>query len=527
MNKTIPTSLIIGILSLMGEVSFAGSATWKLDPVDNNWNNPANWTPPTVPNGPTDVATFAESNRTELVFSSTRTEVAGIVFTSDASSFTITASPAAAHTSVTLTISGAGITNNSGLTQTLTAGPPVLFDVGMLNFRNSASVGDQVALNALASDDEGSFPYSQINFYDTSSAGNASIYAEGARGDLESYGGRLNFYNSATAGNASCTVTGSFASGSYGGQIEFVDDSNAGTAIFTVLGPSNGGFFGGAVSFFDDSYAQAAEFMVFAGGGVGFSDASDGGQSQIELFDGTFSASSTDRGEVTVGSIEGEDGVIALGTLTLLIGSNNLNTTFSGAIVGGGPIEKIGRGSLTLSGANSYLYGTTVTSGILKVNNATGSGTGVGTVRVNAGTLAGSGMIDGAVIVGTNTGVQAFLAPSKGAKKPATLTIQSPLTLNDDSTYIYQLNTKRAVSDQVVANGVVIDSGAKFSFRPSGNNALTVGQIFTVISNTAATSITGTFHNLPEGKILIVNGTKLQASYTGGDGNDLTLTVVP
>jgi len=131
------------------------------------------------------------------------------------------------------------------------------------------------------------------------------------------------------------------------------------------------------------------------------------------------------------------------------------------------------------------------------------------------------------VTVGANTGVQAFLAPSKGVKKPATLTIQSALTLNDDSTYLYKLDTKRVKADEVIANGVVIDGGAKFSLRPSGNNALTTGQVFTVISNTSASPIVGTFHNLADGAIVNVNGNNLQASYTGGDGNDLTLTVVP
>ncbi|HEX4666587.1 MAG TPA: hypothetical protein VH207_08300 [Chthoniobacterales bacterium] len=48
-----------------------------------------------------------------------------------------------------------------------------------------------------------------------------------------------------------------------------------------------------------------------------------------------------------------------------------------------------------------------------------------------------------------------------------------------------------------------------------------------MISNTAATPIVRTFHNLANGKIILVNGSKLQASYSGGDGNDLTLTVVP
>jgi hypothetical protein len=79
----------------------------------------------------------------------------------------------------------------------------------------------------------------------------------------------------------------------------------------------------------------------------------------------------------------------------------------------------------------------------------------------------------------------------------------------------------------VIANGVTIKDGAKFAFRPRGDSALTLGQVFTVIDNTAAAPIAGTFHNLKEGKTITVNGSELQASYTGGDGNDLTLTVVP
>jgi hypothetical protein len=51
--------------------------------------------------------------------------------------------------------------------------------------------------------------------------------------------------------------------------------------------------------------------------------------------------------------------------------------------------------------------------------------------------------------------------------------------------------------------------------------------ILTVINNTAAAAITGTFSNLADGAIVNMNGNNLQASYEGGDGNDLTLTVVP
>jgi hypothetical protein len=60
-----------------------------------------------------------------------------------------------------------------------------------------------------------------------------------------------------------------------------------------------------------------------------------------------------------------------------------------------------------------------------------------------------------------------------------------------------------------------------------GSGTLPPGKVFTVISNTAATPIAGTFSNLADGGIVNVNGNDFQANYDGGDGNDLTLTVVP
>jgi hypothetical protein len=56
---------------------------------------------------------------------------------------------------------------------------------------------------------------------------------------------------------------------------------------------------------------------------------------------------------------------------------------------------------------------------------------------------------------------------------------------------------------------------------------LSHGFVLTLISNTSADPITGTFSNLPDGSIVTINDNNFQASYEGGDGNDLTLTVVP
>jgi hypothetical protein len=106
------------------------------------------------------------------------------------------------------------------------------------------------------------------------------------------------------------------------------------------------------------------------------------------------------------------------------------------------------------------------------------------------------------------------------------LTIQGLLTFNSDSTYAWILSTKHAAADQVVANGVTIQSGAQFDLIPVGNKKLQRGQVFTVISNTSASPISGAFANLDEGAIIAAGRNQLQATYSGGDGNDLTLTVV-
>ena len=77
------------------------------------------------------------------------------------------------------------------------------------------------------------------------------------------------------------------------------------------------------------------------------------------------------------------------------MGSNNLDTTFSGIMQENGGItggsewlpEQDRHRTLTLSGASTYKGGTTLTDGILRVKNTTGSGTGTGAVLVNADAL--------------------------------------------------------------------------------------------------------------------------------------------
>ena len=71
--------------------------------------------------------------------------------------------------------------------------------------------------------------------------------------------------------------------------------------------------------------------------------------------------------------------------VTLNIGNNNANTTYSGILSGPGGLTKIGTGTLTLSGANTYAGNTTISAGTLKqgVANTIPNGSGKGDLTVN------------------------------------------------------------------------------------------------------------------------------------------------
>ena len=67
------------------------------------------------------------------------------------------------------------------------------------------------------------------------------------------------------------------------------------------------------------------------------------------------------------GALSGTKGYLDFGGI-LVIGSLNTNTTFGGAIIDSVGITKVGTGTLTLTGANTYTGNTTVSNGTLLVN---------------------------------------------------------------------------------------------------------------------------------------------------------------
>jgi autotransporter-associated beta strand protein len=534
--------------------AYAGSATWKLVPTSEDWNTAANWTPETVPNDPTDVATFGSSN-VAAIFLSAQTDVDTIIFDPNAAAYTIST---AEHG---LALCGSGVVNNSANEQNFVTG---LLDGGILAFRNNATAGD--AIFTVYGD---AFqPY--VYFYDNATAGDATFFNYGGFGGAVTW-----FFDSATAGNATfnnfsggngandgVTVFEDQSSAGMatiicdGGDtvfrnhstaanstlianldtIFFLDHSTAGDAIMIANGARSSKAGSGTILFLSGD-ASAGDATLVANGGhnggqgglIAFYAETRGDNARVRLFDnGMLDISSHGvLAPMSIGSLEGT-GTVALGANNLAVGRNHLNTTFSGVISdgrSGGSLTKVGTGTLALTGSNSYMAATTVQNGTLVVDNTFGSGTGTGPVQVVAGTLGGSGIIGGAVTIGTGPADRGILEP--GIKAVGLLTIANTLTLATRGTYKWNVDTIGTIADEVAAAGVTISNGAIFSAILHGSTALPIGSVFSVIDNTAAQTISGTFSNLPDGAIVNVNGNNLQASYTGGDGNDLTLTVVP
>jgi autotransporter-associated beta strand protein len=505
--------LLCGLLLLIPNASAqAGSATWNLNPTSGDWNTATNWTPNTVPNGLDDIATFGFSNQTAITVSTFGTEVNELIFNPAASAFTISSGP-------NFTISGIGITNNSGLAQNF-----VVTSFNSLSLANGAIAGNMTFFS-LANG-------CSMQFRDTASADHGTFVIDGSDIMFGS-GGSLIFADNSTAGNGSFTASGSsFRGGSgTGGGVDF-QGGTAGDGVFVANGGTADRALGGEVLFAGGTAGNATLIANPGtnggeGGEIRFAFAlhADHSNARIELFgNGTLDMTYTYFGEETIGSIEG-DGVVKVNN-PLNTGANNLSTTFSGTIQEVGSLTKIGTGSFTLTGANTYTGGTAVEGGELVVNNREGSGTGSGIVRVTGGRLAGRGTIAGIVTVGTGGGPGAALGPGRRGGKPDSLTIERALSFNSDATYNCGLNTKSAKADQVVANDVTINN-AQFSLLSRGGLTLTPGTVLTVINNTAATPIAGTFANLPDGSMFTTHGNTFQANYEGGDGNDLTLTVVP
>jgi autotransporter-associated beta strand protein len=411
------------------------------------------------------------------------------------------------------------------------------------NFGGITAFGDMAnAGSATFVTEGGIFPDSRtvggyMEFDNSASAGTATLITGGGTFFKAGGGEVAFFFGSPTAANATIINNPGEAERAQGGILEFEYSSTAGHAVITNNGASIDGAFGGTTTFEEPSRADHSTLIANGGsngGGGGvilFGGGSFGDFARVEVFgNGTLDVENVGGSSgLTIGSLEG-DGRVSMGGGPLIVGSNNLSTVFGGMIFdssfGGGALIKMGRGTLSLITPNTYTGGTIVWEGTLAVRNQHGSPTGTGSVSVKGGNLIGRGIIAGSVVIGTNNGrSSAVLSPGNNPANPQTLTIQSDLTFNMGSTYTCDLNSDSTLADKVVAAGVLIVGDAQISLNDAGSAMLPLGTAFIVLENSSANPISGTFSNLADGSTITVGSNTFQASYEGGDGNDLTLTV--
>ena len=515
-------SAVLSLLSSAATVCASPhpQSTWSTNPADGNWDTATNWVPARVPSDINDFAVFATSTITDVTTGFANPH--SITFNPGASAFTLNGQ---------FVLNDGGVVNNSGVMQTFTgnigftkhanagnnlvtyhitggggfgdnsnAGSAIFINDTSLTFSGTPRSGSPASAGSSTIINNGTLRFKKAD------GGTATIYNNGAT----SVGGAAGYLRFASTGADACTVIcgGGAVFGAKGSLVEF-KKASAGSSTFIINGgPGNG-----------------------AGATVRFTERCQGDTVRVEVFDnGNFDISPRGTLSLGIGSLEGT-GLVYLGSNHLDIGSNNLSTAFSGEISDrggvGGSLSKSGTGTLTLASANTYTGATAVNAGSLLVNNPSGSGTGTGAVAANAGVLGGDGTIAGAVTIGTGSGSGAFLAPGAASSQIGTLTIQGSLAFNADGVCQVELNSSTAQADEVIGNGIVISAGAQFNLADLGGGTLPIGTTLTAISNTAATPIAGAFSNLADGATITLGANHLQASYSGGDGNDLTLTVVP
>jgi fibronectin-binding autotransporter adhesin len=175
-------------------------------------------------------------------------------------------------------------------------------------------------------------------------------------------------------------------------------------------------------------------------------------------------------GTFNIGSLQGS-AALALtdassSAVTLSIGANNGSQTYSAILSGGGAITKVGTGTETFTGANSYTGLTTIYAGTISINNTTTFGSHglrlFGGALTNAGT---SGIFDFAT-GGTGT----LIAP--GGRSTITLNNSvtsvnklGAITRNVGGNLIFSLGTGggTVTTSTALTNGVLMDSGVAYA----------------------------------------------------------------
>uniref|UniRef100_A0A7Z0QC28 Autotransporter domain-containing protein n=1 Tax=Bradyrhizobium barranii subsp. barranii TaxID=2823807 RepID=A0A7Z0QC28_9BRAD len=376
----------------------------------------------------------------------------------------------------THTASIIGAVNNEGLFNIVNADTS-----GITSLLNAVS-GTTMFLNATSASSMVITNNGQLLFGDP--LGSGTDTATAGRATITNDGGLIGFFGRTNAGSATITNQN-------GGITAFIDQASAGSATIVNkdFGGTTFGAFGGSTATAENatiineadgqtafgSFTTAGNATIITkdGGETKFADNSTGGNARfittgtgiVDFGGGTGPAGD---GRITAGSIEGSGTYYIGGGNTLVVGGNNLSTEVSGVIgdydpcgcgaIGSGSLEKVGSGTLILSGTNTYTGTTTVNGGILRVDGDISQSS---LTTVNAGgALFGAGIVGNTFIA--NGGIY---APGDGGPG-SSMQVQGDLTLQPGSVYVVQAGSGFSTSHALVSGNVTLDGTVGVALFP-------------------------------------------------------------
>ena len=338
-------------------------------------------------------------------------------------------------------------------------------------------------------------------------------------------GGAINVSGNVEVGGATAATT-TLAGTTLTGSSELTLAANGGTRIGLGSTLDTSGFTGTLKASADGQVNLNGSSMNLAQAKVVLSGNS--------LLQGLASSPAIQIGEITAGSSNklgnGTNGtgliyqIGALNTASSIAGviQNGGFTTAGAASTGTVGLTKVGTGSLSLTGTNTYTAATTVNAGALLVGNGTsGSITSAVTVTTGGfyGNLASGNVTTAAVTIGDATG-SADSSFGAGQNVIGRFASSSTLALLSDAKFDFDLNSSAETTDTVTFAGAVALNGI-FTLNDLNTGTInwSVNDSFTVLSGS---SVSSTFTNLSNGGTILVNGVTYLANYTG---TALTLTV--
>jgi autotransporter-associated beta strand protein len=210
----------------------------------------------------------------------------------------------------------------------------------------------------------------------------------------------------------------------------------------------------------------------------------------------------------TDGSIASSSSIILTNSYSALVLNVAGSKTYSNPITGSGSVQKLGSGTLTLAGANTFTGDLTLDAGVLNINSANAIGGAGGNFVINAGTIDNT---SGATVTSTGTKTQIW-------NTDLTFTGSNSLYLGSGNVTLNGTNPNATIN--VVANTFGVGA-----LKSSSQGVIKTGAGTLQLTPSEASNIAGTL-NVQNGTLNIGSQDMIATGLTGAGtiGNGSTTT---